>query len=142
MIYPQIGISIWRLLNLVGWLSLVILGWFFAWLFALFTLPDNPTVRLLGTQYLTIRSAEIPMAMFSAIVWGFLVGRGDSKTPMILSWIMVLSNIFLDWVLVLSNLGEPALGVVGAAYATVIAKSIEVILGGLILWSNQNRQNL
>lgn len=140
--YPQIGVSIWRVLNLVGWLSLIVLGipWFFAWLFTLFAPPDNPTVRLLGTQYLTIRSAEIPMAMFSAVVWGFLVGRGDSRTPMILSWIMVLSNIFLDWVLVLGNLGAPALGVVGAAYATVMAKGIEVILGGFILWSSQNRQ--
>jgi MATE family multidrug resistance protein len=66
-------------------------------------------VRDLGTRYLQIRSFEIPLILFSGVVWGFLVGRGDSRTPMILAWATVLVNIFLDWLLVLGNLGLPAL---------------------------------
>ena len=78
--------------------------------------------------------------MFSAVVWGFLVGRGNSRTPMILAWVTVISNIFLDWVLVLGNLGAPALGVAGAAYATLIANGINAILSAWILWSGSSRR--
>jgi len=138
----KIGTAIARSLNLVGWMSLVVLvlPWLFASLMAIASPGDNPLVRELGTRYLQIRTIEIPMVMFSAVVWGFLVGRGDSRTPMMLAWITVLLNIFLDWVLVLGNLGVPALGVSGAAYATVMATGLNAILSAIILWSGPNRR--
>ncbi len=139
---PQIGVVVWRYLNLVMWLSLPIIGapWLFAKLMALATPADTPLVRELGTQYLRIRAAEIPLTMFSAVIWGFLVGRGDSRTPMLLAWLMVLLNVVLDWLLVLGNLGMPALGVAGAAYATVLAKTIEAVAGAMVFWRPRHRQ--
>lgn len=138
----KIGTAIGRSLNMVGWMSLVVLvlPWLFASLMVLASPGDNPLVRELGTRYLQIRTIGIPLVMFSAVVWGFLVGRGDSRTPMILAWITVLSNIFLDWILVLGNLGVPALGVAGAAYATVMANGLNAILSAVILWSGPNRR--
>ena len=138
----KIGAAIWRSLNMIAWLSLVILflPWLFGNLMSLAAPDDSPLVRELGTRYLQIRTFEIPLIMFSAVVWGFLVGRGDSGTPMILAWVTVLLNIFLDWVLVLGNLGAPALGVAGAAYATVLANSLNAILSAVILWSGSNRR--
>jgi MATE family multidrug resistance protein len=59
---------------------------------------------------------------------------------MILAWVTVLLNIVLDWLLVLGNLGLPALGVAGAAYATVIANGINALLSAAILWSGPNRR--
>jgi MATE family multidrug resistance protein len=138
----RIGLAIWRSLNMVAWLSLLvfILPWFFSRLMMIAAPDDNLVVRNLGISYLQIRAFEIPVVMFSAVVWGFLVGRGDSRTPMILAWITVLLNIFLDWVLVLGNLGVPALGVAGAAWATVLANSLNALLSALILWSGPHRQ--
>lgn len=139
---PKIGTSVWRNLNLIAWLSLSVfaLPWIFTQLMALAAPPDSEMVRILGAEYLQIRAFEIPLIMFSAVVWGFLVGRGDSRTPMILAWVTVALNIFLDWVLVLGNLGMPALGVPGAAYATLMANGVNALLSAAILWSATNRR--
>ena len=137
----EIGRSVWRSLNMVGWMliPMMALPWFFGWIFALFTPPDSITVLELGTQYLQIRAFELPFVMFTTVIWGFMVGRGDSRTPMLLAWISVLLNVLLDWMLVLGNLGAPQLGVAGAAYASVMAKGIEAIISAFILWNSHNR---
>ena len=138
----KIGASIWHSLNMVAWLSLAVLTlpWLFNNLMALASPGDSSLVHELGTRYLQIRAIEIPFVMFSGVVWSFLIGRGDSRTPMILAWLTVVLNIFLDWLLILGNLGFPALGVAGAAYATVMANSLNAILSAAILWSSSNRR--
>lgn len=138
----KIGAAVWRGLNMIGWLSLIVLAmpWLFSFLMGYAAPADSPAVRELGTRYLQIRAIEIPLVMFAGVVWGFLVGRGDSRTPMILAWITVSLNIFLDWVFVLGNLGAPALGVAGAAYATVIANGLNALLSALILWRRPFRK--
>ena len=138
----KVGFSVWRSLHMIGWLSLFAfaLPFVFTALMSVAAPDDGSAVRELGTQYLRILSFEVPMIMFSSVVWGFLVGRGDSRTPMILAWVTVLLNIALDWVLVLGNLGFPALGVAGAAYATVIANGVNMVLSGVVLWLPHNRK--
>lgn len=138
----KIGVAVWRCLTMVLWLSLLVFAvpWLFTWLFSLAAPADSPAVRAMGTAYLHIRTAEIPLVMFNAVVWGFLVGRGDSRTPMLLAWGAVLLNILFDWVLVLGNLGFPALGVAGAAYATVLATGINAVASAAILWRPRHRR--
>lgn len=138
----KIGLAVWRSLNMIAWLSLsvLLLPWLFTMLMTMAAPADSPVVRQLGTTYLQIRTLEIPLIMFSSVVWAFLVGRGDSRTPMILAWLTVLVNIFLDWVLVLGNLGAPAFGVAGAAWATVMANGLNAALSAAILWSPVNRR--
>ena len=136
-----VGKAIWNVLTMVAMISLLTftLPALFTFLFKFAAPAESETLRLLGTQYLQIRVLEIPLAMFSAVVWGFLVGRGDSRTPMILAWLQVGANIFLDWLWVPGNLGFPAYGVAGAAYATVAANFINALLSAYILWMPQNR---
>jgi MATE family multidrug resistance protein len=138
----KIGVAVWHVLNMVVLLSLValVLPLLFGWLFSYAAPANNPLVQNLGTSYLKIRAFEIPFVMFSAVVWGFLVGRGDSRTPMILAWITVLLNIVLDWILVLGNLGLPAFGVVGAAYATLFSNVVNAGLSAAILWRPISRR--
>lgn len=138
----RIGAVVWRSLNMVALLSLLVftLPPLFGMLMSVAAPADSPMVRELGTTYLSIRAFEIPLVMFSAVVWGFLVGRGNSRAPMILAWITVLANVFLDWIFVLGNLGAPALGVAGAAYATVMANGINAVLSAVILWSASSRR--
>jgi len=139
---PAVGKAIWNVLNMVALLTILCtaLPWLLSYLFNFAAPADSPIVKELGTRYLQIRAFEIPIAMFIAVVWGFLVGRGDSRTPMILAWLQVFTNIFLDWLFVLGNWGMPALGVAGAAYATVAANLVNAIVSAFILWSPTNRK--
>ena len=95
----KVGTAVWRSLNTIAWLSLItfILPVLFTQIITFASPADNQNVRDLGIAYVRIRTLEIPLIMFSGVVWGFLVGRGDSRTPMILAWITVGVNIFLDW---------------------------------------------
>ncbi len=140
--YEAIGKAVWNVLNVVALLSLLVflLPSLYTFLFAFAVSDASPNIKVLGISYLQIIAYEVPFVMFYAVVWGFLVGRNDSRTPMLLAWFTVAINIFLDWVLVLGNLGAPAMGVKGAAYATLIANILSGILSAFILWSPSNRK--
>lgn len=88
-----------------------------------------PAVQNLATQYAHVRLLELPFALLSTILIGFLIGINDSRTPMLVNWGVVLSNIFLNWVFVYGNLGAPKLGLVGTAVGSVIS----VAIGALVL---------
>ena len=131
-----VGEAVWNVLNMVALLTLAALAlpWLFTFLFELAAPGDSPAVLAMGASYLRVRAFEVPLAMFNAVVWGFLVGRGDSRTPMLLAWLQVLVNIALDWLLVLGHLGFPAWGVTGAAVATVLANGVVSLASAWILW--------
>ena len=134
---PAVGEAVWSVLSMVALLSLLVsllpLG--FTFLFGSIVPADALALQELGTRYLHVRSFEIPLVMLSALVWGFFVGRGDSRTPSLLAWGTVALNILLDWLLVLGNWGLPALGVAGAAYATLLANFVNAAVSALLLWS-------
>ncbi len=60
--------------------------------------------------------------------------------PMIASWLAVLVNLGLNWVLIFGKLGMPAMGVRGAALATVIARFAEAAVN--VLWSHRHRDKV
>ena len=56
---------------------------------------------------------------------------GETVAPMVAGFIAVATNCAFNWVLIFGKLGFPALGVVGAAIATVISRYVEC---GIILF--------
>ncbi|MGU3842679.1 MATE family efflux transporter, partial [Vibrio diabolicus] len=87
---------------------------------------DSQEVIELGASYLIISS----VIMFAvACVDSMSVGLRAMHQPGLstfFSGIGILSNVFLNWVLIFGHLGFPALGITGAAIATVISGAIEV----------------
>lgn len=69
----------------------------------------------------------IPMSI-SGILSSALREIGNVKPPLIISVIATLINTALNWVLIYGNLGAPRLEVSGAAYATIIARIVEMIM--------------
>ena len=53
---------------------------------------------------------------------------GETVAPMIAGICAILTNLFLNWVLIFGHLGAPALGVHGAAIATVISRYVELLV--------------
>ena len=53
---------------------------------------------------------------------------GETVAPMVAGICAILTNLFLNWVLIFGHLGAPALGVRGAASATVISRYVELLV--------------
>jgi len=80
-----------------------------------------------GTTYLRLVSlAFIPTAISMSIATSFRE-IAKPKIPLIISGIAAVINTIGNWILIYGNLGAPRLEVVGAGYATIIARSFEVV---------------
>ncbi|MBR2539639.1 MAG: MATE family efflux transporter [Mogibacterium sp.] len=53
---------------------------------------------------------------------------GQVRIPLVVSIVATLTNTFFNWVLIYGHLGMPAMGVRGAALATVIARTLELVI--------------
>ena len=93
------------------------------------------TLRL-GTGYLRIMLfGLIPFALVQTYT-GTLREAGETRAPMVAGIIAILTNLFLNWVLIYGHLGAPALGVEGAAIATVISRYVELLV--VVVHSHRN----
>lgn len=90
-----------------------------------FLLPD-PAVRQAALQYLQVRSPGIP-AVFLVFAGGALVtGLGKTRILIWATGSMAVVNIALNYPLVFGYLGFPAMGIRGAAIASVISEWISL----------------
>lgn len=81
-----------------------------------------------GTKYFRLAAFSYLPLGISIAVSGAMRCIGDSKTPMFISIISIFVNAFLDYGLILGKFNMPALGVEGAAIATIIARVVEALL--------------
>ncbi len=80
-----------------------------------------PSIIGLGTTYINIVCIGLPFNMLSSMLNAVNRSYGNTKTPMIVSIVMLVVNLSLDTILIFGLLGFPELGVKGAAIATTIA---------------------
>ena len=85
---------------------------------------DKPVIRQIGTEYLRIVGFAYPLMVFSMAMAALLRCTGRVRIPLWGSVAGVLTNVLMNWVLIFGNLGAPALGVRGAALATVLAQAV------------------
>ena len=85
------------------------------------------TLRL-GMGYLRVMLwGLVPFALVQTYS-GTLREAGETTAPMVAGIIAILTNLFLNWVLIYGHLGAPALGVEGAAIATVVSRYVELLV--------------
>ncbi len=88
-----------------------------------------PDIYPLAVAYSRVIFAGIPIAFLGFAILAILNSLGDTRTPMKLSITSALINIVLDPILIFGLFGLPALGVVGAALATIVARSFIAAIG-------------
>jgi putative MATE family efflux protein len=69
----------------------------------------------------------VPMTL-SVCIASSLRDMGKVRTPLVITIIATLTNTVLNYLLIYGHMGLPALGVRGAALATVIARTLEFII--------------
>ncbi|WP_084051039.1 MATE family efflux transporter [Deinococcus hopiensis] len=101
--------------------------WLVDGLFAL--LKPEASVAATARTYAHIRLWEIPFVMLGSTALSVMVGLGNTRTPMLLAWLVVVLNAALA-VLLIFGLGW---GVRGAAWAAVIAVAVQNALAVALL---------
>lgn len=76
-------------------------------------------------SYMAIMLIGLPPFAIANAYSGTLRETGEAKLPMIAGLTAVFTNLILNYILIFGKLGLPALGVNGAAIATVISRFIE-----------------
>lgn len=84
--------------------------------------------HLLAYDYLEIAIFTYPIILVSMSIAGAYRRCGNTFLPMVAGVIAITINTGLNYLLINGNLGFPALGVSGAAIATLIARVIELII--------------
>ena len=89
-----------------------------------------------GRDYLRVIVWQmIPFAL-GQVYSSSLRETGETLLPMKAGIAAVFINLFLNWVLIFGKLGAPALGVTGAAIATLIARCAECAI--VVIWSHRH----
>ena len=89
---------------------------------------DKENIRRIGVEYLRIAGFAYPLTVFSMAMAALLRCTGRVRIPLWGSIAGVVTNIVLNWVLIFGRLGAPAMGVRGAAAATLIAQAVNCLV--------------
>ena len=81
-----------------------------------------------GLDYLFIMLWGLPPFALVQVYAGTLRESGETRAPMFAGICAILTNLLGNWILIFGNLGAPALGVQGAAIATVISRYVELAI--------------
>lgn len=85
----------------------------------------------LASSYMAIIAYSSIVAFLYMIITTVLRSTGDVRSPLYAGVIIIALNVLFDWLLIFGIGPFPAMGVVGAAVATVIARLAGMLL---ILW--------
>ena len=88
--------------------------------------------------YLRIMLIQIPPFALQMAYSSTLRETGETVLPMKAGIAAVMVNLMLNYILIFGKLGLPALGVEGAAIATVIARYIECTI--IVTWTHRHRE--
>lgn len=89
---------------------------------------EDAAVIELGSQYLRIVALSYVITGITISFSFSLRSTGNARLPMFVSSMALFTNIALNYLLIFGKFGFPALGVKGAAIATVISRILEVLI--------------
>lgn len=81
----------------------------------------------IGAKYLRIVCLSYMLSAVTQIFMSALRSVNQVKLPVIISVIAIITNVILNYILIFGKFGAPALGVQGAAIATLIARCVECV---------------
>lgn len=106
--------------------------------FLLASFADNAEILGHATVYLRICGGLCGFALFSTMAEKTIQATGDTIRPMLIQLAGAVFNIVFDPILIFGYLGFPAMGVAGAAVATVGGQAVSMLLGFFFLFRRSN----
>ncbi len=103
---------------------------------------NDSEVISLGVDYLKIVSLTY---IITGISFTYAVASrsiGQAKMPMVVSIISFFTNLIFNYILIFGKFGFPQLGVKGAAYGTLVARALEILLILYAIYSKKKNNPL
>ncbi len=100
---------------------------------------DKAVFQSIGIRYLQMVGFAYPFTVLSTAMAALLRSTERVRIPFYGAIASVSANVLLNWLLIEGHWGFPALGVTGAAYATVAAGAVNFCV---ILWLGRDHPNL
>ena len=98
---------------------------------------SDPVVKAMGMEYLGLITTFSFFAILQIIIEKIIQGTGNMVLPMLIQAVGAIINIILDPIMIFGLLGFPAMGIKGAAIATLIGQGMGALLGIVFLVSKK-----
>ena len=129
-------------IGLLNYLVFLCIGLFFTKVFVAGYAEPGTYIYQAGCQYLSIVCIGSIFINIQVVIEKILQSTGNMVGPMACSLTGAIVNIALDPVLIFGWFGLPAMGVVGAAVATVIGQLAGLLVGLTILIRGEHLVNI
>ncbi len=90
-----------------------------------------------AVSFMRVIFLALPFTFIYAMAQALMRGVGEVKAPLYIVAVTVVVNFFLDPVLIFGRYGAPALGVTGAAIATLIAQALATAIALRLLFGGR-----
>ncbi|MBL4593096.1 MAG: MATE family efflux transporter, partial [Flavobacteriales bacterium] len=87
----------------------------------------SPQILEASIEYLDYRAFGILFSFINFSFIAFYVGTTKTKILIPITFLMMLTNVFLDYSLIFGNFGFPEMGIKGAAIASVISEATALL---------------
>ena len=120
----------------------VTIGGYFGSEFMFGMMGAEPEVIHQGSLYFKILSCGIIVIFIDTLLYNALSAAGDTTSSLYIKLFSAALNAFLNYVFIFGHFGIEAMGIEGAAYATVIAYTFNVVAYLLLLKLPHAKLNL
>jgi putative MATE family efflux protein len=86
-----------------------------------------------GRDYFEILMLGLPLIFIDALMYNALSAAGDTKSSLYIKIFSAVINLLLNYLLIFGHGGFEPMGIAGAAYATIIAYGVNILIYFLLL---------
>jgi putative MATE family efflux protein len=94
----------------------------------------EPDASRIAVEYLHVTVGTIAVLTVMLLASSVLRGAGNSRTPLVVTILVNIVNLGLNYGLIYGHFGMPALGAIGSAWGTFVARLLGAIVLVAILW--------
>ena len=136
----SVTLSLWQGILLALLSSVILVALTPAGRALIHTFGHAKEVLTLELKYFTLLNLFSGLAILNNALASFFNGRGKTKIPMCVALVGNAVNIVLDYALIFGKWGVPALGIVGAAWATILGGAFMTLIFCVLILTSRTRR--
>ena len=96
---------------------------------------DDKQILVSAAQYMRVAAWSFPFTAIILTNTAAFNGQGNTKTPMLVAGFFNLVNVVAGYILIFGGLGIQPMGLLGAAWGTLISQAAGAVLGLVLLYT-------